>query len=191
MFVTLRPRYALRNYREQDAASVAEHADNPNVARFLRSHFPNPYTLSDAVDWIGEVLTDDTKIILAITCDDQAIGSIGIHPGNDVYSHTAELGYWLSEDHWGIGLTTEAVRVVCGLAFRDKRIERLFAHVFEANRASSRILEKNGFVLEGRLRQHVEKDGETHDERVYGLLRTDWEAPTGAVAPRPTDHRAR
>jgi ribosomal-protein-alanine N-acetyltransferase len=47
----------------------------------------------------------------------------------------------------------------------------LTAHVFDFNIASARVLEKNGFVLEGLLRKHFRKDGKLVDARIYGLLK--------------------
>ena len=50
--------------------------------------------------------------------------------------------------------------------------ERLEAGVFEWNPASCRVLEKNGFEYEGRLRCNVVKDGTRLDTLMYGRLRS-------------------
>jgi RimJ/RimL family protein N-acetyltransferase len=49
-------------------------------------------------------------------------------------------------------------------------LKRVYACVFAPNVASSRVLEKAGFELEGCHRRAVWKDGELLDELVYGLL---------------------
>ena len=46
------------------------------------------------------------------------------------------------------GIGTEAVRHMCGIAREELGLERISATVFEGNRASERVLEKNGFRLE-------------------------------------------
>ena len=48
---------------------------------------------------------------------------------------------------------------------------RLYATVFEWNPASARILEKAGYVLEGRLRKSVTKDGRMIDQLLYAHVR--------------------
>ncbi len=48
---------------------------------------------------------------------------------------------------------------------------RLYATVFEWNPASARILEKAGYVLEGRLRKSVIKDGQTIDQLLFAYVR--------------------
>jgi hypothetical protein len=49
---------------------------------------------------------------------------------------------------WSKGLGTEAVRQMCGIAFRELALERIIGEVFPENLASARVLEKNGFRLE-------------------------------------------
>ena len=58
----------------------------------------------------------------------------------------------------------------------------LVASVYAPNVASVRVLENNGFVLEGRLREHrVGRDGVIMDELVYGLMLTDVRPNAGVV----------
>jgi ribosomal-protein-alanine N-acetyltransferase len=45
--------------------------------------------------------------------------------------------------------------------------------VFEFNVASARVLEKAGFVCEGRLRRAVIKDGRVLDQLMYARVRED------------------
>jgi RimJ/RimL family protein N-acetyltransferase len=55
------------------------------------------------------------------------------------------IGYWIDRGLWGRGIATEAVAQM--LAIETRRPLR--AHVFPPNRASARVLEKNGFRLVG------------------------------------------
>jgi RimJ/RimL family protein N-acetyltransferase len=50
-------------------------------------------------------------------------------------------------------------------------LAKITAHVFAFNTASARVLEKCGFVQEGHLRNHHQKDGNLIDARLYALLR--------------------
>jgi ribosomal-protein-alanine N-acetyltransferase len=68
---------------------------------------------------------------------------------------------------------TDAVKAYVGYAFDELKLLRLTAHVFEFNAASARLLEKNGFKLEGRLRKHFRKDGALLNALYYGLLKED------------------
>ena len=66
---------------------------------------------------------------------------------------------------------TEAVRQACDAAFRQLDIVRITGAVYAPNLASRRVLEKNGFTLEGTLRSGVFKDGRLQDLCLYGKLK--------------------
>lgn len=107
----------------------------------------------------------------AIASPTEMIGGVGLTFGSDVYRRSAEIGYWLGEPFWGRGITTAAVIAVTDYAFAEHDVVRVEAAVFESNPASARVLEKAGYVLEGRLRKSVTKDGHTLDELMYARIR--------------------
>jgi len=107
-------------------------------------------------------------IDLCISKDGEAIGSIGFSLHADVESHTAEIGYWLSEDYWGQGIMTEALRAVYAVQAHD--LHRVYALPYEWNEASFRVLEKAEYILEGRLRKSAFKDGRDVDQLMYAYI---------------------
>jgi len=66
---------------------------------------------------------------------------------------------------------SEALRQICELAFQELDILRISGLVYEPNAASRRVLEKNGFVLEGTMKQAVIKDEKIYDLCVYGKIK--------------------
>lgn len=163
----------LRQWRETDAADVAAYADNKKIADNLRDAFPHPYTLSDAQEYLRQCLEsgEERQYLRAITAEGRAVGSIGVFLGNDVYSRSAELGYWLAEDFWGQGIMTGAVRQICEEVFARYDVVRIYAEPFARNRGSRRVLEKAGFALEGILKNSVYKHGEILDSCIYALVK--------------------
>jgi len=98
------------------------------------------------------------------------IGGIGHHDIELGEIHKSEIGYWLAKPYWGRGITTEAVRKVAEHAFHELGLVRLTAHVFDFNLASCRVLEKAGFLLEGRLRLYYKKNGRLGDAFLYAKV---------------------
>jgi len=96
---------------------------------------------------------------------------MGIHPGEDVNSHTVTLGYWLGQDFWRRGIMTEAVLALTDFCFKNFPLRRISAEVYANNPASARVLEKAGFVFEGRLKNSVIKDGQLMDSLLYAKTR--------------------
>jgi RimJ/RimL family protein N-acetyltransferase len=161
----------LRSWRSGDEDSLVRHADDRDVWINLRDRFPHPYTRDDARAWLRLVAesTPETNFVVAVA--DEAVGGIGLTLQDDVSRRSAEIGYWLGRAYWGRGIATAAVRALTDWAFAHFDLCRLYAGVFEWNPASARVLEKAGYVLEGRLRRSVTKDGRTIDQLLYALVR--------------------
>ena len=83
------------------------------------------------------------------------------------------LGYMFNKNFGGRGLATEALQVLIPDAFRRWDLHRIEANVNPENMASVRLLEKSGFMFEGRSRQNFEKDGIYTDSMNFSLLRSD------------------
>ena len=165
----------LRPWMREDAPALQCLADDWAVARNLRDVFPHPYTRADAEEYIALCLAGDRarQLCCAIEADGCLAGSIGLFCGADVYRKSAELGYWLGQAFWGRGVMTEAVRQLCREGFSRFAIARIYAEPFARNTGSRRVLEKNGFSLEGTLRQGVYKEETLQDYCIYGLLREE------------------
>jgi RimJ/RimL family protein N-acetyltransferase len=164
----------LRPWLATDKASLVRYANNRNVWINLRDLFPHPYTEADASAWLVRCAAAREPLThLAIEFQGEAIGGIGFNFLSDVNRKTGEIGYWLGEPFWGRGIATYALGRMTEYAFANFDLERLQAAVFGWNPASARVLEKNGYTLEGRLRRDMIKDGRISDSLLYARLRSD------------------
>lgn len=169
-----RDKYRLRPWNPDDAQSLVKHANNPSIARNLRDGFPYPYTLKAAHSWLKMVAENEKDMILAIEVEGEAAGGIGMHGMTDVYRFNCEIGYWLSETYWGMGIMSDAVGAMVEYAFTQTHWHRLFACIYENNPSSMRVLEKNGFRKEAIHRRAVIKEGKLMDEHLFALLKEEW-----------------
>ena len=87
------------------------------------------------------------------------------------YGHRVELGYWLGKPYWGQGIMTAVVGAAAEFAFQEWQLVRITARVFLSNNASARVLQKNGFQLEGVLNKRLRKGDEFIDAKLYALTR--------------------
>ncbi len=62
---------------------------------------------------------------------------------------------------------TEAVSEFVNYCFKKFPLHRIYAEAYANNLASAHVLEKAGFVLEGRLRKNVVKDGKVLDSLLF------------------------
>jgi [ribosomal protein S5]-alanine N-acetyltransferase len=163
--------FTLRPWTINDLDSLVKHANNKEIAKYMMDQFPHPYTLEKGKAFIEFATKDSPVHMFAIDVDGQAIGGIGIHPQSDIQSKNAELGYWLAEQYWGKGIVTKAVQQMITFGFENYNIDRIFARPFGTNKASQKVLEKAGFILEAKFENTFFKNGEYLDELIYAVRR--------------------
>jgi ribosomal-protein-alanine N-acetyltransferase len=160
----------VRSWREEDALRLPAHANNRRIWLNLRDMFPHPFTVVDADTFISYARAQRPETLFAVEVDGQAVGGIGYVVRDDIERVSAEIGYWLGESYWGRGIMTEALKAVTRYAIRRHGLTRVFAVPFVGNVASCRVLEKAGFVLEGRMRRSAIKDGVIVDQLLYAFV---------------------
>lgn len=104
--------------------------------------------------------------------DGKAVGLLGANPQWYPYRQ-AEVGYTLLPDGWGKGYGSEALQALCEYLFIECQFHKLTASVVEGNWASRRVLEKNGFQLEGTLRDNYLLREQWVNDWVFGRLNND------------------
>lgn len=158
---------------DSDRAAVVELLNDQRIAdRMLK--VPHPYSDAD-FDTFLDMAAAETGPPSHFTIHHREHGPIGGLGFEGLrIGHRVELGYWLGRRFWGQGIMSCVIRRACEFAFREFQVTRIFAHVFTANAASARALEKNGFVCEGLLRNGLLKNGEPIDAHMFSLLAIDF-----------------
>lgn len=166
--------------RDEIPLMYSEFADS-ELQRFL-GRADKLYYLESEYDWYDALRKDESSRVMTILLNPKGagrseggqfrlIGSVGIHRIDRLSRH-AELGYLLFKNYWGKGYASEAVALAVDYAFQTLNLRKLYARVFEPNKASSSVLLKNGFTLAGRLRDQVFVSGSGYaDELYYELFR--------------------
>ena len=129
--------------------------------------------LQEVIEMLSQRFREQTGIRwgIALKGQDEIIGNIGFN--SFTADHRAFLAYALLPPYWGNGYLTEAIRLVTEFGFEKLGINRIEAEVMPGNIASERVLEKNGFVQEGLLREWIWWYGKRYDVNMYALLKTD------------------
>lgn len=154
---------SIRPWHEQDAEQLTLLFNNIKIWNNMRDQIPHPYTLEDAQHFIAAQAELSPVQNFAILSNGEIAGGIGIMLKSDIYRMNVELAYWIAEPFWGQGLATEAVRQMTEYVFSNFIINRIVAEVFEYNKASMRVLEKNGYFLETVTRKGILKNEFLYD----------------------------
>ena len=166
----------LREITVADAKSVFELRSDYQVTRFNNA---SAYTvLQQAYDLIvgfREDFRSKNTIRWGITLKNESkiIGIIGYNYWAHVDSR-ASVGYDLAKAYWGNGYTSEALKMILVFGFHQMMLNRVEAESVNFNVASIRVLEKAGFVQEGRQREKFFQGGQFYDLLLYALLRREY-----------------
>jgi RimJ/RimL family protein N-acetyltransferase len=160
----------LRPWREDDAPAVYEACQDAEIQHWIPV-IPRPYTEQDARAFVTGAL-DLGPHQFAVEKDGRLVGSIGIIVSEQ--ARTGHIGYWCVRSARGRGVTTRALRLLCGYALEGLALERLELITDPENLASQRVAEKVGFQREGILRSHLpHPDGRRRDSVMFSLLPDD------------------
>ena len=162
----------LRPWSFADVNDLSTLANNRKIWDNVRDYFPHPYTRQKAEEWVSLHHQKKPVTHFAVETDGKLAGGISIMSKEDIYRCSAEIGYWIGEPFWGRGIASESIRQLLEIAWKQyPEVVRIYAEVFPANVASSRALEKNGFILESVRKKSCIKNGVIGNDLVFVKLR--------------------
>jgi ribosomal-protein-alanine N-acetyltransferase len=149
------PRLLLRRYRLEDAENIFQDwASDPEVAKYL-SWKPHQ-SLADTYAFLEQTQKSwQDRSHLALGMEGKETGRLigGIGFGYEARVRV-QFGYAIGRKYWGQGYTSEALRALIPVVFRDSQIHRAYALCYVKNQGSARVMEKAGLSFEGVLRQY-------------------------------------
>lgn len=157
----------LHNLQLSDAQLFADLANDSRISQNTSDRFPFPYTLDDAKFFIENIANKEPKSVFGIAYGSEIIGGIGLHFRDDIYRKTAELGYWVAPDFWGMGIASEAIRLILDFGFSKFDLKVVVAHIFGRNLVSQHVLKKNGFTCLGTIPNGAFKLEKYEDDVVF------------------------
>jgi len=160
----------LREWKKSDAEELAKIANNKKIWDNVRDRLPYPYTKKDAKEWLSLVRQQERTTTFCVEADGAMAGSVGFTMKEDVYRKSVEIGYFIAEKFWGKGIATEAIRQLVEYIEKNFDVVRIYAEVFEYNKASMKVLEKNGFYLECIRKKAAIKNNVILDDYVWVRL---------------------
>jgi RimJ/RimL family protein N-acetyltransferase len=166
-------RLTLRPIALADAPSIFGYASDAETTRFM--NFPRHRALAEAEAFARRCVQcwqDGSAFLWAIVnrAAGGFIGSIELR----IRPPKADFGYILARAFWRQGFMSEAASAVVAWAMGQPSIHRVWATCAPDNAGSTRVLEKAGLRLEGRLGSWEARpnlDLAAGDSLVYALTR--------------------
>ena len=178
----------LRRPHAHDMSAVVRWYRDPEIARLTR-YQTRPMTTAEVQRFFEQRLMSPDALAYSIveSAADRLVGfttfsALDIDNGSVMFHIT--LG---ERDAWGRGLGTEATELMLEHAFERLGLHRVGLSVFSYNERAIRAYEKAGFVVEGRLRDAILRDGRYFDEIQMGALASEWTGRPARVALSPAN----
>jgi RimJ/RimL family protein N-acetyltransferase len=163
-----------RWYADPEIARLARYQATPmrpeEIERFFEARVLGTSTMAMAIH-------EKTSDRLVGTC---AFSQLDGDNGSALYHIT--IG---ESDVWGRGFGTEATAMMLDHAFGTMGLHRIALFVFEFNERAIRAYRRCGFVMEGRSRESIWRDGRWWDEVGMSVLEPDWRVARDARKARP------
>ena len=162
----------LRWYSDPEVARLTRYQDGPMRADEIERFFASRVLAMDSLTLAVHVRPSDRLIG---TC---AFSQLDGDNGSALYHIT--IG---EKDAWGHGYGTEATELMLRHAFATLGLHRVALSVFEFNDRAIRSYRRCGFVVEGRAREAIWRDGRWWDELAMSILEPEWRARGRAEEP--------
>ncbi len=168
-------RVRLRAHTDADIKRRAELGQNREIVRSFGGSIDTDRPISEEEAELGLTYRFGPGPHWVIADEhDRFIGVVRLAPlDREARSANFAIGIF-DPDRLGQGLGTEATELVLGHGFTTLGLHRISLKVLADNSRAVASYEKCGFVVEGRLRHTLWRDGEWLDDLIMAILEPDW-----------------
>ena len=161
----------LRLVVEDDLPMVLAWRNHPDVRRYMFTQ--HEIGMEEHRNWFAKTILDKSRCLLIVEEAKQAIGYVQFSQVSD--GGIANWGFYARpKAPKGTGRKLGAMAL--NHAFGPLKLHKVCGQAIGINQASMAFHQRQGFVLEGVLRDQHRIDGAYHSVHCFGLLSTEWKA---------------
>lgn len=161
----------LRPVLRSDQQKVFEGLSHPEIIKYYGVSYTTFEDTAKQMDWYEKNLVEETGLVWVIehASTNEFMGIFGLYH-IDTKNRNAEIGYWLFPQFQGKGYASQTLQLVLSFGSTALNLHRIYADVETENKASSSLLMRNGFTLEGIRRDCEFKNGRFISLEQWALL---------------------
>jgi len=161
---------------ETVAKPYAEWARDTEYSRYLDSNPPYTFSAKKWKEWLEKDMERENNYFFSIRTLDgnKFLGFVALFELHWQHGDTMVAIALGERDYWGKGYGTDAMNMMLRYVFTELNLRRVSLIVFEYNQRGIRSNEKNGFVIEGRTRGAMLREGKRWDFIWMGVTREEW-----------------
>jgi RimJ/RimL family protein N-acetyltransferase len=168
----------LREYCIDDAEYIFQWRNDKNTTIYMGKKYRNPSTLeqvkSSLENIIKSKITDAIFYAIANKETEEYIGGIdltSIDPIDKTCIMSIVVGY---EIYRNKGIASEAISLLMEIAFKKLHLHKIELNVFEKNIPAIKCYQKNGFIIEGKSRDHMIINDKYENLIRMGILESEY-----------------
>ena len=142
--------------------------NDPETVQFTEQRFTKTTGIF-TLQYVQKSIMSEDELMLAILIEKTHIGNIKIGPINKNHRY-AHISYFIGDKNFrGMGIATQTIKTVLDFCFSSLSLNKVCAQYYSNNRASGRVLEKCGFIIEGRRKNQFVHETGMVDEIIVGI----------------------
>jgi ribosomal-protein-alanine N-acetyltransferase len=143
--------------------------NNADISFFSDNQY-RKFTIEGQKKYVHNCLENNNADLYGIFFDSIHIGNLLISGLSSVHKR-AEVAYVIGDkNYWNLGVASYAISAIIQISINKYKLNKLFAGIAHDNIGSKKVLEKNGFTLEGIRKSHLFYNNKFYDQLDYGLL---------------------
>lgn len=111
-----------------------------------------------------------TMLPMKMVLDGVIVGQITLSGINRGALQSGSIGYWISQDYAGRGVTTVALAMLIDYALTELALNRIEVPIRPHNQSSLRVVEKLGLETEGMRRSYIHINGQWADHLIFTAI---------------------
>jgi len=159
----------LRPIEHSDVAAWYAYLRLPHVLEHTSWNLASAEELRLLVDEYSSPASSNLCFAIESAVESRLIGAISFHSVSPIH-RSAEIAFNLNPGYWARGIATRCCNAVADWGFSDQGYARIQAAALDTNLASIRVIEKCGFLREGKLRNLRLVRGQPRDFWMYSRV---------------------
>ena len=168
----------MRDWRTIESIQL-EHRDWFRQWEATNPEGPNNFDFRASVRNSLRQLNDESSIPFVIEYQGELVGQLTVSNILHGSASTAFIGYWISPNVAGRGITPVAVALATDYLFQTVHLHRVEIDIRPENVASLRVVEKLGLRFEGTKKAFIHINNAWRDHSVFAITRD--EVPNGLL----------
>lgn len=130
---------------------------------------PNSFDIRGQIRMLLKQMDNNSCLPFVIEQDGVIVGQLNV--ANILFGSVSScvIGYWVTPEVAGKGITPTAVALVCDYLFNVVGIHRIEIDIRPENLSSLRVVEKLGFRYEGLKQRYIHINGAWRDHYIFAL----------------------